>query len=209
MVKVKKGLKKSYYPGQNEMSTYDLILERRTIRKFQRKPVPYQILEKCVNAARLAPSGANLQPLEFIIIDRTDLAEVVFSTLKWAGYLGGWEPAKDEKPAAYIVVISNESLNSDGRYGVGMAVVNMLLTALEEGIGSCCIGSIDKNKIRSTLNIPEFYSVELVVALGYPAEESVIEEFSDSVKYWRDQNGVMHVPKRRLDSILHKNSWKG
>lgn len=138
-----------------------------------------------------------------------DLLEVVFSTLKWAGYLGGWEPAKDERPAAYIVVISNESINSDGRYDVGMAVENMLLTALEEGIGSCCIGSIDKNKMRSTLNIPEKYSVELIVAFGYPAEESVIEEFSDSVKYWRDDKGVMHVPKRRLDGILHKNSWKG
>ncbi len=90
-----------------------------------------------------------------------------------------------------------------------MAVENMLLTALEDGIGSCGIGSIDKNKIRRTLNIPKFYSVELVVALGYPAEESVIVEFSDSVKYRRDENGVMHVPKRRLDSILHKNSWKG
>jgi nitroreductase len=191
------------------MNTYNLILERRTIRKFQDKPVPYQILEKCINAARVAPSGANLQPLEFVIIDRTDLVEEVFSTLKWAGYLEGWEPAKDERPAAYIVVISNERLNSDGRYDVGMAVENMLLTALEDGIGSCGIGSIDKNKIRRTLNIPKFYSVELVVALGYPAEESVIVEFSDSVKYWRDQNGVMHVPKRRLDSVLHKNSWEG
>ena len=66
-----------------------------------------------------------------------------------------------------------------------------------------------KNKIRDTLNIPENYSIELVVALGYPAEESKIEEFRDSVRYWRDQKGVMHVPKRRLDSILHRNSYGG
>ena len=191
------------------MSAYNLILKRRTIRRFQCKPVPYQILEKCTNAARVAPSGANLQPLEFIIVDRTDLFEEVFGALEWAGYLDGWKPSKEERPVSYIIVISNKSINPGSRYDVGMAVENILLTALEEGLGGCCIGSINKNKIRDTLNIPENYSIELVVALGYPAEESKIEEFRDSVRYWRDEKGIMHVPKRRLDSILHRNSYGG
>ena len=51
------------------MNLYETIIRRRSIRRFKDMPVPYGVLEKCVNAARLAPSAANLQPLEYIVVD--------------------------------------------------------------------------------------------------------------------------------------------
>jgi len=189
------------------MSLYDLILKRRTIRRFKEKKIPYQILERCVNAARLAPSAANLQPCKYLIIDREDLLDQVFSTLHWAGYIPDGTPTPGEAPRAYIIVLINKEINAPRyRHDVGFAVENMILTALEEDIGSCSFAAIDRDKLRKNLNIPQKYIIDLVVALGYPNEAPVEEKFKESVKYWKDEHGVLHVPKRELKSILHRNT---
>ncbi len=188
------------------MTFYDLILKRRTIRRFKEKKIPYQILERCVNAARLAPSVANLQPCEYLIIDGEDLLDQVFPTLGWAGYISDGTPPPAEAPTAYIIVLINKEIKAPKyRYDVGFGVENMLLTALEEGIGSCCFASIDRDRLRKNLNIPQKYVIDLVVALGYPNEAPVEEKLKESVKYWKDEHGVLHVPKRELKSILHRN----
>jgi len=189
------------------MTIYDLILRRRSIRRFLGKEVPPEILEKFINAGRLAPSGANLQPLEFIVVDDKNLLERVFSTLHWAKYLENGSPPEGERPRAYIVVLLNREINPEGHYDVGLAVENIILTALEEEVASCCIGTIDRDELRRILAIPENFSIELVVALGYPGENSVTEEFTTSVRYWRDEKGLMHVPKRKL--IMHRNGYAG
>jgi len=189
------------------MSLYDLILKRRTIRRFKDKRVPYYILERCVNAARVAPSAANLQPCEYLIVDREDLLDKVFVTLHWAGYISDGTPPPGEVPSAYIIILINGEIKANKyRYDVGFAVENMILTALEEGVGSCCFASIDREDLRKNLNIPEKYLIDLVVALGYPNEAPVEEELQESVKYWKDGHGVLHVPKRDLISILHRNT---
>ena len=189
------------------MSLYDLILKRRTIRRFKEKRIPYQILERCVNAARLAPSVANLQPCEYLIIDREDLLGEVFPTLGWARYIPDGTPPPSQAPTAYIVVLINREIKAPKyRYDVGFGVENMILTALEEGIGSCCFISIDRDRLRNNLNIPQKYLIDLIVALGYPNEAPVEEKLKESVKYWKDEHGVLHVPKRELKSILHRNT---
>ncbi|MCM8817712.1 MAG: nitroreductase family protein [Candidatus Omnitrophica bacterium] len=66
------------------METMEAIRKRRTIRRFLQKPIPFDILSQLVDAARLAPSGGNLQPWEFLVIDDQNLLEPVFSTLAWA-----------------------------------------------------------------------------------------------------------------------------
>ena len=189
------------------MTFYDLILKRRTIRRFKEKKIPHQILERCVNAARLAPSAANLQPCEYLIIDGENLLDQVFPTLHWAGYISDGIPPPAEAPTAYIIVLINKEIKAPKyRYDVGFGVENMLLTALEEGIGSCCFASIDRDRLRKNLNIPQKYVIDLVVALGYPNEAPVEEKLKESVKYWKDEHGVLHVPKRELKSILHRNT---
>ena len=188
------------------MNIYEMILKRRTIRRFQKKKVSYEVLEKCVNAARLAPSAANLQPCEYLIVDEEDLLDEVFGTLQWAGYISDGSPPASQRPTAYIIVLINQEVKRKGfEHDVGMAVENIILTALEEGVGSCCFGSVDREKLRKALHIPPKYIINLVIALGYPNESPVLEPFENSVKYWKDKKGLLHVPKRKLKDILHRN----
>ncbi len=192
------------------MGTYELALKRRSIRRFKNIAILYEILEKCVNAARLAPSAANLQPLEYIIADDEHLVPKIFDTLKWAKYIRpAGDPPPGHRPAAYIVVLIKRGagFKTLENYDAGLAVENMILVALEEGIGSCCIASIDINRLRELLNIPEDYIISLVLALGYPDEDPVVEEFSGPFEYWKDKGNVLHVPKRRLKEILHRNRF--
>lgn len=189
------------------MNIYEMILKRRTIRRFQKKKVSYEVLEKCVNAARLAPSAANLQPCEYLIVDEEDLLDEVFGTLQWAGYISDGSPPASQRPTAYIMVLINQEVKTKAfEHDVGMAVENITLTALEEGVGSCCFGSVDRGKLRKRFNIPKKYTINLVIALGYPNESPVEEPFENSVKYWKDKKGLLHVPKRKLKDILHRNT---
>jgi len=190
---------------------YKIIMKRRSIRRFQQKPIPSGILEKLVNAARVAPSASNLQPLEYVVVDDKDLLPEVFATLKWASYIAPeGNPPEGERPTAYIVVLANKRIIDSGyERDVGAAVENILLAALEEGIGSCWMSPIDKKRLRKTLNVPHFLAIDSVIALGYSAESPVMEEMIDSVtvKYWKDKSGTLHVPKRKLKTIFHRNEY--
>ena len=187
---------------------YRIILKRRSIRRFRQKNIPWVLLKKLVNAGRLAPSAANLQPCEYVIVNHPALLEKVFSTLKWAGYIvPAGNPPEGKKPTAYIIVLVNKEINKNGEEDAAAAIENMILVAAEKGIGSCWIASIERIKLRQILKIPGKYKIESVLALGYPDEKSVTEEFKDSIKYWKDKEGVLHVPKKRMESILHHNLW--
>ncbi|HUV56542.1 MAG TPA: nitroreductase family protein [Dehalococcoidales bacterium] len=190
------------------MSIYETILKRRTIRRFQNKAVPYELLEKCVDAARLAPSAKNQQSLEYIIVDDEPLLARVFDTLRFAGSIkpAGYPPP-EQRPKAYIVILAKKeiTLKEWVKYDVGLAAENMILVALEEGVGSCCVGLINIKKLSQVLNIPDDYTIELVLALGYPDEQPVVAEFSGATRIWEDKDAVIHVPKRRLTEILHRN----
>jgi len=191
------------------MSLYELILSRRSIRQFKPEPVSRSILEKLINAARLAPSGANLQPLEFVVVDEEEVRKRLFPCLRWAAYIAPeGNPQPGHEPVAYVVVLVNLKLRKKGyERDVGAAVENMILAAWEERVGSCWIANADIEKIRDMLNVPEDYKVDSVLALGYPAEEPITEELKESVKFWKDSKGRLHVPKRRLDDIVHFNSF--
>ncbi len=191
------------------MSVYELILRRRTIRQFQPVSVHRSILEKIVDAGRLAPSAGNLQPLEFVVVDDEEVRKLIFDCLRWAGYIAPrGDPVPGHEPMAYIVSLVNLKIREKGyEYDVGAAMENMTLAALEQGIGSCWLISVDRKKVAEILAIPEEYRVDSVLALGYPAENPVAEEFKESVKYWKDEAGVLHVPKRGLKDILHFNRF--
>ena len=66
------------------------------------------------------------------------------------------------------------------------------------------MASINGRKIKSLLEIPDNYQVVQLISMGFPDEESVTEPYSDSFKYWKDESGKMHVPKRALDDIIFK-----
>lgn len=188
------------------MGIYDLILKRRTIRKFQQKKLERDLLEKFVNAARMAPSGSNLQPLKYVIVHEDEKVQKVFEQVKWAGYIApNGNPGEDEKPVAFIVILADTEIRKSGyEEDAGAAAQNIFLTALEEGVGTCWMGAIDRNEIRRLLGVPERYIIDTVVALGYPAESPVAEAEQGSIKYYKDEKGTLHVPKRGLDDIILK-----
>jgi len=191
------------------MNTYDLIIKRRTIRKFKQVSIPEDLLKKMINVAQLSPSGANLQPLEFIVVNQKEMLEKVFSTTRWAAYLSPkGTPKEGERPVAYIVVLINRTIKSNGgEHDCGAAIMSMILTALEKDVASCWIGSIERDKLQSVLSIPSNFDIDSILALGYAAEKSIVEGYKDSVKYWKDDDGVLHVPKRNIENLVHWNRF--
>ena len=193
--------------GKNEV--YNVILSRRSIRRFQQKRIPIGTLKKMVNTARLAPSAANLQPLEFFIVNKKDLCSKVFETLGWAGYIKPkWTPDVNERPTAYIIIlVKNPNKNPWYIRDASIAAAYITIAAESEGIGSCILCKIDKEKLQKNLDIPKDYIVDSVIALGYKAEHPVVEKLVDSVEYWRDEKGILHVPKRSLKDVVHINRF--
>ncbi|MCG2815886.1 MAG: nitroreductase family protein [Candidatus Aminicenantes bacterium] len=192
------------------MNIYELILKRRSIRQFKQDPVSRKLLDRFVNAARLAPSAANKQPLEFVVVDDREVVKRLFPCLKWAAYIqpaGNPEPGRE--PAAYVVVLVKEEIRTSAfEWDSGAAIENMTLAALEKGVGSCWLISIDKKRIAEILGVPSGYLIDSVLALGYPDESPVADEMTtDSIKYWKDAEGRFHVPKRPLHSVLHHNKF--
>jgi nitroreductase len=191
------------------MSVYDLIRSRRSIRQFEPRLIERKSLEKIVEAARVAPSAANLQPLEFIAIDDEGMKKAVFACLKWAAYIAPQgNPEPGHEPQAYVVTLVNSQIREKGyEYDVGAAMENMILAALGERIGSCWLISVDKPRVMELLRIPGHYKIDCVLALGYPAETPLVEDMKDSCRYWKDPGGQLHVPKRRLDAVIHFNKF--
>ena len=192
-----------------EKYVYNAIIARRTIRKFKQKPVTKEILSGLVNAARLAPSGGNRQPLDYMIIDDAALGVELFKHVRWAGYIAPkGVPKSGEMPTAYIIVLEDKPVKSTtAAYYVGAAVQNIMLAAWEEGIGCCWQGAIDRDKIRELFKIPMDFDIDSVISLGYIAETPVVEEYKGSIKYWLDEAGVIHVPKLKLDEVLRWNKF--
>jgi nitroreductase len=184
-------------------SVYMKIKSRRTVRKYLQKAVPEEILLKCVDAARLSPSGGNLQPLHYVIVNEPKLLKQVFSTLSWAVYLPDYGPADEEMPRAYIILL----LDKNGRtpvHDASIASMSISMVAYDEG--SCILASVDRTKLKEVLNVPEHLDVALVVSLGYPAEHPIVEPLADgAINYWLDKDGVLHVPKRDIKYIVHWN----
>ena len=184
----------------------NLITKNRSCRRFfQKDPVPGDTLRRLVNLARLSASAANLQPLKYILSNDPHKNEMIFSSLAWAGYLKDWPgPPEGERPSAYIIVVGDTDIAKSFATDLGIAAQSILLGAREDSLAGCMIGSIKKELLREMLHIPDRFEIILVIALGKPKETAVLEEMAPggSVKYWRDEHGTHHVPKRPLDEII-------
>ncbi len=186
-----------------------LIRKRRTIRQFQPAEVPLELLYKLADLGRLAPSASNLQPLEFLVVNDDQVKRKVYSCLRWAAYISpAGDPQPGQEPAAYIIILVNTQIRNKGfEYDVGAAAENIILGALSVGVGSCWLISVDRESLQPALRLPDSHRIDSVIALGYPAEQPVVEEFSGSVKYWKDEKGCLHVPKRSLQQVTHWNFY--
>jgi nitroreductase len=185
----------------------DLIRNNRSFRRFyQDHIITLEILIDLVDLARLSASAANLQPLRYILSVNSQKNAQIFSCLGWAGYLKNWKgPQEGERPSGYIIILSDaEKANNYIGYDCGIASQSILLGAREKGLAGCMIASIKRQQLRNALNINIRFKILLVIAMGKPKEEVVIETVGNDndIRYWRDNEGVHHVPKRKLKDLI-------
>jgi nitroreductase len=186
----------------------DLIRKNRSFRRFEEShAVDLDTLHELVDLARLSASGANMQPLKYVLTNTPAQNAKVFPHLGWAGYLAYWHgPEEGERPATYIIILGDTEIKDAQHIGIdpGIAAQSIMLGAAEKGLGGCMLASIQKDDLRRDLNIPAQYEILLVLALGKPAETVVLEDLPEdgSIKYYRDDQDVHHVPKRPLAEII-------
>jgi nitroreductase len=189
-----------------EMSFEELVFKTRSYRRFhQATPVALDVLRELVDLARQTASGANLQPLKYVLVADAATNARVFPCTRWAGYLQDWPgPAEGERPAAYIVILGDTELHSEFNADLGIAAQTIMLAAAERGLGGCMIGSLDRDVLREVLAIADRYKILLVLALGQPAEKVILESVGPdgNIRYYRDADDVHHVPKRTLAEII-------
>jgi nitroreductase len=198
------------------MKVYEAAVTRRSIRRFKDKPVPFGVLEKCVEAARLAPSGRNNQVCEYIAINDPAILPGIFENIGGSVRLPpekGGPRVPGQTAQAYIIILINKTLEGGENrrrisyYDVGMAAENIILVALEEGLGSCPVLMYNESNLKPVLNIPDNYDIALVIVMGYPDETPVAEESAGAVEVKVDEKGVRHVYKRKLADIIHRNRF--
>ncbi|MDF2673863.1 MAG: nitroreductase family protein [Clostridiales bacterium] len=184
----------------------DIIQKNRSYRRFYEDHVIDEaVLRELIELARLSPSGSNLQPLKYILSYSPEKNEQIFPQLGWAGYLKDWPgPEVGERPSAYIIILGDKNISNSFDKDLGIAGQSILLGATEKGLGGCMLGNVKRQELRKILNIPEQYEILLVIALGKPKENVIIETVGPEgdVKYWHDDERNHHVPKRILEDII-------
>ncbi|MDR2301137.1 MAG: nitroreductase family protein [Deltaproteobacteria bacterium] len=157
----------------------ELALKRQSCRQFAEKPVEHEKLAKCVEAARLTPSGCNAQPWSFVVVESPDMvAEVAKATMQLDinQYMA--------KAKAFFVVVEEYAqlipkiakiVHSQyfARGDLGAAALSLCLEAESQGLGTCMVGIFDRTKIRELLNIPKDKDVFIVIAVGYAESDKV------------------------------------
>jgi len=184
----------------------DLISKNRSYRRFyQEADITLETLKELVDLARLSASAKNFQPLKYMLSCDRQKNALIFPNLVWARFLTNWPgPSEGERPSGYIVILGDTEISRFWDYDAGIAAQSILLGATEKGLGGCMIANVDREGLRRALEIPRRYEILLVVALGKPKEKVVIETIGSGgdTKYWRDNKGVHHVPKRPLDEVI-------
>jgi nitroreductase len=189
------------------MNLKELIFKTRSYRRFDESyKIDAQTIESFIDLARLSSSGANKQPLKYLYYNTTKDCERIFPFLAWAGYLTDWQgPEKSERPSAYIIILGDKSISEIFGIDHGIAAHSILLGATDAGLGGCIIASIKREELNDELSVPDNFETLLVIALGKPVENVIIEDIiDDDVKYWRDKNKNHHVPKRSLKELILK-----
>ena len=185
----------------------DLILQNRTCRRFhQDVTIERETLRELVDLARYSASGANMQPLKYILSCDPGINALIFPLLGFAGYLRDWPgPPEGERPSAYVIMLGDTEISkSFFEVDAGIAAQSILLGARDKGLGGCMHRSVKRDELSKAFGITSRYEILYVLSLGKPKEQVVLETIGPDgdCKYWRDSAGVHHVPKRRLDDII-------
>ncbi|MDH4178892.1 MAG: nitroreductase family protein [Armatimonadota bacterium] len=146
------------------MDTIETIMKRRSVRKFQPKPVSGEDLKTIIEAGRQAPSAANRQPWHFVVVKNEDQREKLAEACSGQTWLAG---------AAVIIAGVGKSAVNEKWYPVDVAIAmqNMILAATSLGYGTCWIGAFDQERVKSVLGIPEDLTVVALTPIGVPDDK--------------------------------------
>lgn len=184
----------------------ELVLKNRSYRRFHEDHrIEVETLRQLVDLARLSSSGANLQSLKYLLSVEPEQNSRIFATLGWAGYLKEWDgPVEGERPGAYIVMLFDRAIANTCFWDHGIAAQSIMLGAVEQGLGGCMFGNVNRDELRRVLDLDERYEILMVLALGKPREEVRLVPLGadGDVRYYRDADGVHYVPKRSLEEII-------
>ncbi len=163
------------------MSFLNLVNKRYSVRNYKTEPIPQEKVIRCIEAARLAPSACNSQPWKFIIADDTELV----NALAKAAFEGLLDFNHFAFKAPVLVLIVSERENLSAKFGsivkkknfslmdIGIAAEHFCLQAAEESMGTCIIGWFNEKKVKKILSIPKLKRVELVITVGFSADEKI------------------------------------
>lgn len=182
----------------------DLVIKNRSYRGYdESRRITREELLELIDTARLVPSAVNRQPLRYHIAYEKAEVDAIQALTKWAGALAHLNlPYEGHRPTAFVVVCHDVSCGQN-MIDVGIAAQTLLLAAVEKGLGGCMIGSFDKEKLPRLIGLPEGIVPALVIALGAADEDIRLTDVEgDKTIYYRDENDVHYVPKRRLEDIL-------
>jgi nitroreductase len=188
------------------MDFAEIVMRNRSYRRFNEKQaVEKNTLIELIELARLTPSAMNLQPLKYFIFNKREECEIIYPHLHWAGYLKDWAgPEKGERPSAYILVCIDRTIWEKHTDDAGIAAQTIMLGATEKGLGGCIIATFNKKQLSDAFKIADQLEPHFILALGKPIETVVLEptEKEGSIRYWRDDEEIHHVPKRKLKDIV-------
>ena len=183
-----------------------LVEEARTCRRFyEDRPLSLNDLEWLVDCARLTPSARNAQVLRFIVVGPGQTCRELFSLTRWAGALKDWGgPFPGERPTGFVAILTPQDGGEMVAYDVGIAAQTIQLAATSRNWGCCIIYSFDRQKVPALLHVPEGMKTALVLGLGAAKEQRVVAPMpaDGGTAYWRDAQGLHHVPKRALDDLI-------
>lgn len=187
----------------------DLVVANRSYRGYDES---YKFTEKqltdYVDLTRYTASSVNAQPLKYHIAYEKEEVSLIQSMTKWARGLPELKlPHDNMHPTGFIVICQDTDIapNTDRfQKDIGIVAQTILLAATEDGLGGCMIGNFVPEEVKEKLNFSDNLQPMLIVALGKPAEKIVITEIEngESTKYYRDENDVHYVPKRKLSDII-------
>ncbi len=186
------------------MKLHELLLETRSIRRFKQEEIPMEDLRDMINDVRLAPSGNNVNELRYIVITdkalRDEISKLTYYAASLPRELG--EPKENEHAMAYILILSPKKPSIHMHVNTGIAAEILVLSAREKGIGSVMMKNFNVTKVNELLNVPEDYTAELLIPLGYADHTSTIVEVKDGdTHYYVDDDVNYYVPKYEIDDI--------
>jgi nitroreductase len=182
------------------MNFLDLVKKRQSVRKYLNKIVEKEKIERCLEAARLAPSASNSQPWEFIIVDDPKLKEAVaketFDRIISFNRFSLQAPVLilliSERSGLVRKIVETIKNKPFSLIDIGIAAEHFCLQAAEEGLGTCILGWFKEKEVKKLLNIPLPKRVELIITLGY----------SESVE-------IRPKKRKAIDEIRSYNHYKG